>query len=230
MSALPHTLAKYRPQPFIIIAYRIYLELECRTQRKVNLEKRRKNDELEMMYCRVLGYLFYHLPTRVVNDYLHFCQHFIKLFMFDKGATLKSSGSPSRQSVTEAAKGIMTELQEPSKNDQTAKKHCVVTKSYDAVHARGQREIIESGKSPAVGTRHTFPQSINANINSTSEKELNGANIHPLEYIVTMDTNIHLLFDGLNIWFTATVRLIFSLSFSYYDLSGELQSSVLQCV
>lgn len=36
--------------------------------------------------------------------------------------------------------------------------------------------------------------------------ELNGADIHRLENVMTMSYTIHKLFDSLQIWFEATVR------------------------
>jgi len=36
--------------------------------------------------------------------------------------------------------------------------------------------------------------------------ELNGAQVHRLENVMTLDPSVHAMFDQLEIWFTATVR------------------------
>ncbi|KAI6030005.1 hypothetical protein EDC04DRAFT_2572635 [Pisolithus marmoratus] len=254
MPALPPTLERYRDRPFVLDAYNICLRLQESIQRKIDSGKDMKKD---MMYCRILGYLFHHFPAPEVNDNFvleikssafeeeklldlgkHFYEHFIKMFMSNKGRTPTPSLHPSWPSFDRLADIIMTELQQPPKNHESAKKHalirdgfqCVVTEVYDGPAAADNDELekaVMARGMPLVETQctHIFPQSVNVNITSDSNKakyassvwtvlnrfgypdllrDLNGANIHRLENVMTMESTVHCQFDTFKIWFTAT--------------------------
>ncbi|KAI6047026.1 hypothetical protein EDC04DRAFT_3052536 [Pisolithus marmoratus] len=194
MPALPPTLESCRDQPSVLSAYNLCLRLEEKIQREIDSGKNMKR---EMMYCRILGYLFHHLPAPAVkgnfvdevtaigsNDEkllelgMHFYEHFIKPFMSNKGCP---PTPPSRRTffkVLDKPTGFG-----PPTNHDTAKKHalirdgfkCVVTKMYDGTATWRQselRRVIEGGEVPTLETRctHILPQSIVENITSDSSK------------------------------------------------------------
>ncbi|KAI6018913.1 hypothetical protein BKA83DRAFT_4308884 [Pisolithus microcarpus] len=108
---------------------------------------------------------------------------------------------------------------------------CVVTKVYDLCTVQNNRALqqVTMDGAPVGVTQyaHIFPESINANTASDSNEdyaasvwavldcfgyrnlrqELDGASIHRLENVMTMDVTIHHLFDRLLIYFTPRYRL-----------------------
>ncbi|KAI6038598.1 hypothetical protein EDC04DRAFT_2569633 [Pisolithus marmoratus] len=195
MTALPPTLDSYRDRPSILSAYDTCLRLEKRIQREIDSGKDMKR---EMIYCRILGYLFHHLPAPAVEGVLvreitaissddekvlelgmHFYRHLIKPLMSNEGCT---PTPPSRRIFFKVLKKP-TKVETP-KNHNTAKKHalirdgfkCVVTKMFDGTAAwcRSEfRKIIEEEEMPTLETRctHILPQSIVANITPGSSEE-----------------------------------------------------------
>ncbi|KAI6030002.1 hypothetical protein EDC04DRAFT_3065675 [Pisolithus marmoratus] len=249
MPALPPTLESYRDQPSVLSAYNICLRLQKRIQCAIDSGK---DMTKEMMYCRVLGSLFHHLPAPAVNGDLvrsvttissddekllelgkFFYEHFIKPFMSSREHTPTPSSHSSRRSFDDPVDGT----NEVPKSHESAKKHalvrdgfrCIVTKLYDGPATVDNDELekaVMAGGMPPVETQctHIFPQSVNANITSDSNKakytssvwavldrfgypglleDLNGANIHRLENVMTMDPTVHRQFETLKIWFVA---------------------------
>ncbi|KAF9550037.1 hypothetical protein CPC08DRAFT_699393 [Agrocybe pediades] len=126
---------------------------------------------------------------------------------------------------------------------------CVVSQSFDrdalGSNAELRQEIArETNPTPPTYTEcaHIFSESINRDISQTSEEgngaatsiwtilerfgytnlrgELNGAKIHRLENVLTLQYDIHYSFDRLEIWFVATgkpnqYRVCTSLSYPY---------------
>ncbi|KAI6000148.1 hypothetical protein F5J12DRAFT_928596 [Pisolithus orientalis] len=238
MSPLPPTMECYRDQANIMNAYNIILRLEKTIQ---EMEK-------QMIYCRILGYLFHHFLGHQVNG--DFVREISTISSDDE--KLLELGQHFYQFFTRLYQ-IKGTLQETPQNHQTAKKlvrithfslpslgmvTSVITKLYDRHAIKGScdlREAAEREQARLVCTHctHIFPESINANITSGSNKEhhaasvwaildrfgyrrlreeLNGPNIHRLENVMTMEANLHLLFDSLDICFAETMRIIFSLS------------------
>ncbi|KAI6038610.1 hypothetical protein EDC04DRAFT_2693017 [Pisolithus marmoratus] len=171
------------------------LRLEKRIQHEIDSGK---DMTKKMMYCRVLGYLFHHLPAPAVEGDLvrkiaeinfddekllelgmQFYRNFIKPFMSNKGCP---QTPPSRRSFYRVLDKI-TRVGIPHNHD-TAKKHaltrdgfkCVVTKLYDGSAAWRKselRSIIEEAKVRTAVTQcaHILPRSIMANIPSGSDEE-----------------------------------------------------------
>ncbi|KAI5999983.1 hypothetical protein EDD15DRAFT_2362514 [Pisolithus albus] len=164
----------------------------------------------------------------------HYYVYFVKIFMSNKGPTPAPSSHPSRRSVDDLVAKIKDELKDAAQNHQTAKKNalirdgfrCVVTQMYDfkLVKESAALERAVKGGAPAGSTEcaHIFPECINSNTSSGSKKEdyattvldhfghrnlrkeLNGALIHRLDNVMTMERTTHQLFDSLQIYFTAT--------------------------
>ncbi|KAI6016657.1 hypothetical protein BKA83DRAFT_4333821 [Pisolithus microcarpus] len=106
---------------------------------------------------------------------------------------------------------------------------CVVTKVYDRRTAEENQgmglAVINGMRSAPTECAHIFPESINSGVTPGSKKEdyaatiwavlelfghrnlkerLNGANIHRLDNVMTLERSVHDDFDRLKIYFTAT--------------------------
>ncbi|KAI6026002.1 hypothetical protein EDC04DRAFT_2573725 [Pisolithus marmoratus] len=189
MSALPPTLESCRDQPSVLGAYNMCLRLEERIQSEIDSGKDMTKD---MVYCRILGYLFHHLPAPAVNGNFaqqiteisfddekllelgkHFYEHLIKVCM-SLAHTQTPSSHWSQRSINDLIDGITNE----APNDhQTTKAHalirdgfqCVVTKLYDRSFAWGKselRKIVEEKGLRTVKTQcaYILPQSIKENV------------------------------------------------------------------
>ncbi|KAI6008098.1 hypothetical protein F5J12DRAFT_826633 [Pisolithus orientalis] len=167
-----------------------------------------------------------------------FYQLLVKLFSANKGRTPTPTSHPSRPSFDQSVKEMKARLNGPPPNHQMAKRlalardgyRCVITKVYDWSYVKDNTELLGSirtdgGRMGVTECAHTFPESINANTTSGSNKEhyaasvwavldrfgyghlqqeLNGIGINRLENVMTMDLTLHKLFDSLQIWFCET--------------------------
>ncbi|KAI5999981.1 hypothetical protein EDD15DRAFT_2362512 [Pisolithus albus] len=251
-NTLPPWIRQHAQSHQIERAYNICLDLEKWIQREVDLGK---SMEQAMIHCRILGYLFHHFPSRDIEHFVGkiaatggqpeellklgegFYAYFVKLLMSNKETTPVTSSHSSRRSVENLVDKILDELKEAPQNHETAKKlalirdgfQCVVTKVYDrniVMDNKPLQEITMAG-APVGSTQcaHIFPESINPNNASDSNKEdyaatvwavldcfgypnlrqeLDGTSIHRLENVMTMDVTLHALFDMLLIYLTAT--------------------------
>ncbi|KAI5999985.1 hypothetical protein EDD15DRAFT_2362515 [Pisolithus albus] len=251
-NALPPWIRQHAQSHQIERAYNICLDLETWIQREVDLGKSMAK---AMIHCRILGYLFHHFPSRDIEHFVgkiastggqpeellklgeRFYAYFVKLLMSNKETTPVPSSHSSRLSVDNPVDKIGDELKEVPQNHETAKKlalirdgfRCVVTKVYDTHMAwsdRTLRQAVTDGAPVAITQcAHIFPESINPNTASDSNREdyaatvwavldcfgypnlrqeLDGAGIHRLENVMTMDVTTHQFFDTLKIYFTPT--------------------------
>ncbi|KAI6012947.1 hypothetical protein PISMIDRAFT_19565 [Pisolithus microcarpus 441] len=162
-----------------------------------------------------------------------FYVYFVKLFTYKKGRTPMPSSHPSRLSVDDLVAKVEDELKDAPQNHQKAKKlalirdgfQCVVTKVYDRRtmydNRTLQQAVLDGADAKCTECAHIFPESISSEITPENyaatvwavldrfgyrnlRQDLNGARIHRLENVMTMEAGVRLDFDELRIYFTAT--------------------------
>ncbi|KIJ46274.1 hypothetical protein M422DRAFT_165576 [Sphaerobolus stellatus SS14] len=152
---------------------------------------------------------------------------FIRAFRVNKGRTPIPSNHPSRPSFDTLADMIKGILEEAPRSHATAKEQaslfiallrdrfrCAITKDIDDPSADKFPEIseeVERGGLRVCFTHcaHIIPESTNWDLEKGSNKlptELKGANIHRLENVITMGSNVHTAFNRLDIWFSPTTE------------------------
>ncbi|KAI6117895.1 hypothetical protein EV401DRAFT_2072190 [Pisolithus croceorrhizus] len=177
-----------------------------------------------------IGKCFYVYFVKLCKLFAVYARHCT--VMSYKGHISTLSSHSSRGSVDNLVDKITNELQEAPQNHHTAKMRalardgfrCVVTKAYDIFttvdDVKFRQTIEKEGASTTVtDCAYIFPMSPGSDEETYAasvwavldcfgyhslRQELDGANIHRLENVMTMDPTVHYLFETLKIWFMAT--------------------------
>ncbi|KAF8518827.1 hypothetical protein BU17DRAFT_76064 [Hysterangium stoloniferum] len=139
--------------------------------------------------------------------------HYIRCFRKYKGRTPTPSEHPSRPCFDALKQEIRHEIMEPPKDHSTAKKlangyRCIITHRYDLNCAKEDEKVMHLANQPGAGLvftqcAHIFPSLTNTDTSDSrghGDKELNDANIHRLENIMTLELDFHSFFDTLDAW------------------------------
>ncbi|KAI6021955.1 hypothetical protein EDC04DRAFT_2901153 [Pisolithus marmoratus] len=219
-NALPLWIRQHPCSHEIESAYNICLNLEGLIQHEIDSGKEM---EKEMIHCRIGD----HNSQWSAQDLLTlgecYYDFFVRLLKAAEGSTPTASSHPSPPSFDDRHRND----REPSLGMAF---RCAVTKVYDSTTILASNELImkvehEGAEAGPTHCARIFPESINANIASGSEKyatsvwavlvhfgysslreELDGPNIHRLENVITMEPSLHNKFNSLQVWFTATGR------------------------
>ncbi|GBE88143.1 hypothetical protein SCP_1203730 [Sparassis crispa] len=158
--------------------------------------------------------------------------HYVRAFRSNKGPTPTPSNHASRPSLDTMADMIKDCLEEAPQGHSTAKNkalvrdgfRCVVTGAYDFISVMRSEELAGRARSEGVNLTYTecahiLSESTNLNtansdkvwsiMNTFSSRknlsdDLNGAKIHRLENVMTLEPSVHRSFDALEIWFIVT--------------------------
>ncbi|KIL65195.1 hypothetical protein M378DRAFT_24205 [Amanita muscaria Koide BX008] len=162
-------------------------------------KSRREEAERSLMYCRIVGHFFHHVPTDTGLSHLVrevsstagdkqqlldlgklYYNHALRVFRTAKARTPAQSSHRSRRSFGNVEDLVATKLEEASHSHQTAKIKalvrdgfkCVVSGAYDVTSALKCAELMQKVQGNLAGTVcvHIFPESTNVGVSEGSSK------------------------------------------------------------